>query len=87
MKLPRSCVLFLGLGLAALACGKSKKLRPDTVPPGPVRDLTATVLGSDTVRLFWTAPGDDGNSGKAAVYDARRSMSPITSKTSLTPTL
>ena len=38
------------------------------------------MIGSDTVLLTWSAPGDDGNTGKAAAYDARHSTSPITSE-------
>lgn len=32
-----------------------------------------------TARLDWTAPGDDGMLGRAAAYDVRYSMQPITS--------
>ena len=32
----------------------------------------------DKIRLTWTAPGDDGNVGRAKVYDIRYSKSPIT---------
>lgn len=30
------------------------------------------------IRLRWTAPGDDGNSGRASKYDIRYSLNPIT---------
>lgn len=33
---------------------------------------------ADSVRLVWTAPGDDGNVGTATTYDLRMSLSPIT---------
>jgi hypothetical protein len=33
--------------------------------------------GSNSVRLFWTAPGDDGNNGAALLYDVRYSNRPI----------
>lgn len=33
---------------------------------------------ADTLTLAWTAPGDDGNQGRAASYEVRMSTSPIT---------
>ncbi len=50
---------------------------PDTVPPGRVEDLAATSTGATTVRLEWTAPGNDGDEGRAARYDIRRAPWPI----------
>jgi len=50
---------------------------PDTVPPGRVDDLVATSTGATTVRLEWTAPGDDGDEGRAARYDVRHAPWPI----------
>jgi hypothetical protein len=38
----------------------------------------AQVAGLDSVRLGWTAPGDDGSIGTASVYQMRLSTSPIT---------
>jgi subtilisin family serine protease len=43
----------------------------DTLPPATVGDLTAEFRAPDSVRLNWTAPGDDGMTGRAAVYDLR----------------
>ncbi|HXI55893.1 MAG TPA: discoidin domain-containing protein, partial [Polyangia bacterium] len=34
-----------------------------------------------TLRLSWTAPGDDGSSGTASGYDLRRAPAPITAQT------
>ncbi len=50
---------------------------PDTVPPAAVDDLRARPLDADRVRLEWTAPGDDGTSGRAYRYDIRRAATPI----------
>ncbi len=46
----------------------------DTLPPAPVSDLSADVLGPKSVRLTWTAPADSTLTGTAAVavYDLRR---------------
>ena len=46
---------------------------PDTTPPATVTDLHVTSVGSTDVLLGWTAPGDDGTSGRAAQYDLRYS--------------
>ncbi len=50
---------------------------PDTTAPGRVTDLVATPVSADTIRLSWTAVGDDGTSGAAAAYDVRRSPARI----------
>ncbi len=36
---------------------------PDIIAPAAVANLSATVLSANSVRLTWTSPGDDGNSG------------------------
>lgn len=43
----------------------------------PVR-VHAQGAGSDSLTLFWTAPGDDGTVGTVASYEVRMSTSPIT---------
>ncbi len=51
---------------------------PDLIPPDPVIlavDLAATTF--DSIKLTWTATGDDGTSGTATLYDVRYSTSPI----------
>lgn len=40
--------------------------------------LQASTSSPNEITLFWTAPGDDGDSGIAAVYDLRYSTSAIT---------
>ncbi len=50
---------------------------PDTTPPADVTDLTATPLNESTIRITFTAVGDDGTSGTASTYDLRYSLSPI----------
>jgi hypothetical protein len=49
----------------------------DITPPAPIADLAATPQSDTVVRLAWTAPGDDGNTGTATVYSVRRSASRI----------
>lgn len=50
----------------------------DTTAPAAVTDLTVYSTTATATRLEWTAPGDDGNSGKATTYDIRYSASTIT---------
>ncbi|MDG0792539.1 discoidin domain-containing protein [Cohnella ginsengisoli] len=50
----------------------------DSVPPAAVTNLAVTRTTWKTVDLSWTAPGDNGNVGKASAYEFRRSTSPIT---------
>lgn len=44
---------------------------PDTTAPSAVSNLAASNPTTSSVDLFWTAPGDDGNTGTAATYDIR----------------
>ncbi|BAU47851.1 peptidase S8 [Sulfurifustis variabilis] len=52
-------------------------LEDDTTAPGAVVDLATTEAGTGSVRLSWTASGDDGWQGSAAAYELRYSTSPI----------
>ena len=45
----------------------------DTTPPAAVANLAAGSPSSSSMSLSWTAPGDDGNSGNATLYDIRYS--------------
>jgi len=54
----------------------------DTIPPGRVTDLLATSASGNSISLRWTAPGDDGYTGTASLYDVRYSTSPLGSDTS-----
>jgi len=51
---------------------------PDGSPPDPITDLAALNPDSTTIDLTWTAPGDDGDQGRATRYDLRYSTTPIT---------
>lgn len=62
----------------------SESLRVEFPPPIPPADVTdLAVLSSftteQTIRLSWTAPGDDGMEGRAEVYDLRVSRTPLDS--------
>ena len=49
----------------------------DKTPPGKVTDLEAAPVDSTSIRLAWTAPGNDLFRGTAAEYDIRYSRSEI----------
>jgi hypothetical protein len=51
--------------------GSRLYLSPDVFAPAAVRDLAAADAGGGRVRLAWTAPGDDGSSGRASAYELR----------------
>ncbi|MDX2022673.1 MAG: discoidin domain-containing protein [Deltaproteobacteria bacterium] len=52
---------------------------PDEWAPDAITDLVAqTGISRGTVKLTWTAPGDDGRTGKATKYELRYSSSPLT---------
>ncbi|MHB9112787.1 MAG: hypothetical protein ACYC4D_09235 [Thermoleophilia bacterium] len=50
----------------------------DSAPPRAVMDLIAQRQNDGAIRLAWTAPGDDGSEGTAAMYSIRYSAQPIT---------
>jgi hypothetical protein len=50
----------------------------DTTPPANITNLATSSPTSNSIRLTWTAPGDDGNVGTASRYDIRYSTSTIT---------
>ncbi|MCX5752980.1 MAG: hypothetical protein NTW97_04950, partial [Candidatus Krumholzibacteria bacterium] len=51
---------------------------PDTIAPAPIIDLAGGFGEIDgSISLVWTAPGDDGNAGRAACYVVKTSTYPI----------
>jgi hypothetical protein len=50
----------------------------DTTPPAAVSNLAVDTPTSTSLRVTWTAPGDDGSTGIATRYDVRYSTSAIT---------
>lgn len=53
----------------------------DAIPPGPVTDLAVISTTTHSATLSWTAPGNDGGEGTAAVYDLRYATALITDQT------
>jgi lysophospholipase L1-like esterase len=50
----------------------------DQTPPAAISDLLVDTVTDSTVKLEWTATGDDGTQGTATSYDLRYSLNPIT---------
>ena len=50
---------------------------PDLTPPSTVTSLALDSVTDTSVRITWTAPGDDGSTGQATTYDLRYSTQPI----------
>ena len=58
-------------------------VNPNTdTPPAAIQNLSAIAPSRTSVKLNWTAPGNDGNIGTASSYDIRYSTSPITDDSS-----
>jgi predicted outer membrane repeat protein len=60
--------------LAAAGCGKENTPTApgsDKTPPGAVQNLRVTGTTTSSIALAWTAPGDDGTSGRASQYMLR----------------
>jgi hypothetical protein len=47
------------------------RTEPDLAPPAMPADLVALDVTSQRAEIYWTAPGEDGNTGTAAFYDIR----------------
>ena len=73
--------LAFALGALAINCGSESSTSPDTTAPAAITDLGIQSTGCDNVSLAWTAPGDDGNDGKASSYDLRWDDATITEAT------
>jgi hypothetical protein len=63
-------------GLADITSGDL--IISDTTAPGAVQGLAATTVDDSSIRLNWTASGDDGALGTAARYELRYATSAIT---------
>ena len=48
----------------------------EDIPPANVTDLASGASSPAYVEIKWTAPGEDGNIGKATIYDIRYSNTP-----------
>lgn len=53
----------------------------ESTAPSVIAGLTVDNITGNSARLNWAAPGDDGNSGTAALYDIRYSTAPLSNET------
>ncbi len=66
-------------GNIAAPSNNARGTTEDDVPPGKVVNLTAaTAAINGAIEVAFTAPGDNGATGKATRYDVRASLAPIT---------
>lgn len=65
------------LGLVSAFSEPVRLTTPATIPPSRVFDLAVTDSTDRSLLLRWTAPGDDGDVGRAVAYDIRYSSAPI----------
>ncbi|AKU95396.1 hypothetical protein AKJ09_02060 [Labilithrix luteola] len=56
----------------------------DTTAPAKIADLVVTAESHTSVKLAWTAPGDDGNVGQATAYELRYAKTAITTDADFT---
>ncbi len=52
-------------------------VQEDSVAPAAISDLSVSHIDDTSATLVWTAPGDDGTSGTANIYDLRYSLTPV----------
>ena len=64
-------------------------LDSDNRPPNPIHNLSASDVTNNGALFFWTAPGNDGDSGTASLYDMRYSNTELDEEgwNKATPTL
>lgn len=62
-------------GLSNIVTGTTS---PETVAPAHIANLLSDTPTANSIRLTWTAPGDDSVTGTATQYDVRYSLAPIT---------
>jgi len=70
--------LFILVSMFGIECSKENVLAPDVNAPSYIGDLSVVSTTNGSATLTWTAPGDDGDQGRAAHYDVRYATVPIT---------
>lgn len=75
---PEGDIYCTGGPSAGTCCALPSGGGGDTTPPDAVNDLAASDPTQSSALLSWTAPGDDGATGTAALYDLRYSTATIT---------
>lgn len=83
MNAPGLASLIVVFALVACRDETTEPIAPpaDEIPPAAVLDLAIDGITETTIRLSWSAPGNDGLQGVAWRYDVRYSTEPITPDT------
>jgi hypothetical protein len=68
---------WAALYAAAQRHGLDSVLGGDLSAPAAIDDLRAVEAHAASVKIAWTAPGDDGHTGTAAAYELRWATAPI----------
>ncbi len=71
-------IFFLWSFVVLVGCGEDSTGPSDLTAPSRVVDLSVVVEDDTLIVLTWTAPTDEGSSGRVEGYDIRYSTSPIT---------
>lgn len=69
--------IYNGNTYTAISIYSSQAQAADLVSPTAVNDLQATLMEGGTIKMQWTATGDNENEGRAFKYDLRYSYQPI----------
>jgi hypothetical protein len=72
--------IYLNEEYFAYSCYDSLPQPSDIIPPGTINDLSIESLSNNTIKLRWTATGNDTETGKAYRYDIRYDFEPINSE-------
>jgi hypothetical protein len=56
------------------------RTQADTIPPQTILTFGVRTVTDTSITLIWVAPGDDGRTGRAAAYDLRYSIFPLTAE-------
>lgn len=72
----KTTVFCLLVAFAITACSEDGPPGPevDTAAPSAIADLNVDSTVAGVAYISWTAPGDDGSSGTATIYDLRFAM-------------
>jgi len=69
------------LNVSPISNNATAILEEDLIPPSAITDLSVLEIipvNLSTIKISWTAPGDDGDEGTASLYEIRYHNTPIT---------
>jgi hypothetical protein len=77
----KRCRVAIALLITWVVLGSCQddEVAPEPIPPGSVSDLAIDTVTATSITLSWTAPGDDGDEGRATSYQLKWSGALISS--------